>query len=163
MEEQLTNILTYHSHKFIKRPVKRKDQVPPQGGLIWPQSLSPVFKKHFHKHIKNLYILEIFHSVHSKFLVALDHIYKVIQAQFKILKQLFLPLQLDQPKRSILSGVGEIVTSIFGGGSLGGYSITTIKRDWENFYILQEDYSLQSWEIQVEFSLINLTRGELGD
>ena len=59
--------------------------------------------------------------------------------------------------------MGEIVMSVFGWGSSGGYSLATIDRIKKNVYISQQNHNMQSWQIQDEFTLTNLTRVELGD
>ena len=52
-----------------------------------------------------------------------------------------------------------IVMSIFGNGSSGGYSCTTIVKITKNLHILQKK-KLQNKQIQDQFALINLTRVE---
>ena len=66
-------------------------------------------------------------------------------------------------KRSVLYKICEIVMSIFGGESSGGYSQATIDKIKKIPVYFARKKNLQSRQIQNEFVLINLTRVKLGD
>ena len=89
-------------------------------------------------HQEILYLIEIFQSVHSRFLDFLDHLLKhpALVDDTETATPTTSTSQ-DYSKRSILSGLGEIVMSIFGDESSGGKSyaiIKKIKRNWHNLH-----------------------------
>ena len=95
------------------------------------------------------YILkEIFHNVHSRFLDALGHLQNhPVSMDDTETTTPEAPTSQAHLKRSILSRLGEIVLSIFGVGSSGGYS-TWMEKNKENVQILQQNQNLQSRQIQ---------------
>ena len=69
----------------------------------------------------------------------------------------------DCSKRSILSGLGDIFSAIFGDCSSSGYSKATINKIKNSLHLLQETQNLQDWQIKDELAFLNLMRVELGD
>ena len=72
------------------------------------------------------------------------------------------PTVQGHSKRSFLSRLNEVFTSIFGSSNSDGYSKATSNNIKENLHILQENQKLQSQQIQDEFALFSLTRVEPG-
>ena len=68
-------------------------------------------------------------------------IYKVTQGTVEATETTVFPPSTSQDcsDRSILSRLGEVFTSIFGGSSLGLHSKATIHEIKENLHILQEN------------------------
>ena len=93
--------------------------------------------------------------MHSKFLGTLDHLWNCPASGDDT--ETTTPGTLtsqDHLKRSILSGIGEIVMSIFRGRSSGGYGQATIEKI-TNLHILQQTQNLQSRHSQDPFVLSN--------
>ena len=72
-------------------------------------------------HLENLYLKELFQSVHSRFLDALDLLWNHPVSVVKVKQLPQKPLLVKTVhKRNVLSGIGEIVMFNFGGGCSGG-------------------------------------------
>ena len=99
--------------------------------------------------------------MHLRFLDVMDHLWNHPSSMHGTeTTTLLTPTSQDSLKRSILSELGEVVMSIFGGGNSGTYSQATIEKINRNFHILQQNQNFQSRWIQDQFALIDLTRVE---
>ena len=71
-------------------------------------------------HQEALYFGEIFQNVHFKFLNVLDHLQNhSATVEDAEATSLLVPTNQDYVQISVLSGIGEIMMSIFGDGKLG--------------------------------------------
>ena len=111
-----------------------------------------------------IYLVEIFCSVWFKFLDVLGDIWSHLGAVEDGKASVpSVPTGQDCSKRSILSGLDDIFSAIFRGGSSGHYSKAIINKIKKNLHTLQENQNLQCQQIQGEFALLKHLRVELED
>ena len=98
-----------------------------------------------HMHQEALYPKEMFQNTHSKFLDCLDHLQNhptLVEGSQEITT--WVPISQNHSKRSVLSGVDEIVMLIFGVGGLGRYSQASSDKVKKNLHIMQQNQNMQN-------------------
>ena len=150
------------NHKFMEQNLSMVINRMQSLGVWMSAHVKVQYKFHImflQTHQDILYLKQIFQDIKSKYLDALNHLQNqpasVDNTETTISQT---PNSQDCSKRSILSGLGQIVVTIFGCGSSGGYSHAIIDEIKKNLHILQEHQNLQSRQIKDEFAPINLTR-----
>ena len=167
LKEELTDIVSSHSHKLMESSLLNIiDQEPPTGIEV-----TSCHKTH-HQFLKDIFTGFSWSSISCRNISeCMPQIPMCIRSSTKSPKCCgshwinFIPTfnWSRAFQEEILSGLGEVFTSIFGGSSLGSYNKGTIDKRKKHLHILDENQNLQSQQIQDEFALRNLTRVELGD
>ena len=105
-----------------------------------------------------LFLEELYEAIEEKFMSALDHL-KMHPSSSSSNEE----IAYSRQKRSVLGGLAEIFTSMFGfGDSDSSYDQATLDKIKQNLAILQQDINEQQEEITGNRLYINLTRVEVG-
>lgn len=111
-----------------------------------------------------LFLGEMFSTIKGKFLAALDHLKFHPSVASSDGEEVSPSTSGNRQKRSILSGLWEVVKSVFGGGGShsSNYDQATIDKIKENLEILQRDINKQEEIFSYSKNAIDLTRVEMG-
>ena len=126
------------------------DTMPIQG-----MAVSTFLITHFHFEScfckDTRYLFEVFQNIWLKKIWMLYIIYKLTSQRWSTWGGKAFPT-FKITHKDILSGLGDIVSSLFGGGSSGGYKRATTDKIKKNFYTLKENQLLKTdskWMIEL--------------